>query len=64
MAKLIAGMVFFVVLAIPMFAYLWWSLNDLLASELRPSRAAISLPILVAFVLLLVDLARRIERWP
>ena len=48
----------FVLLGVPMVAYLWETLNQLLALRLDPRRLLISLPVLAAFVGLLAVLGR------
>lgn len=61
--KLIGLMAIFVLIGVPMVAFLWELLNDLLALEVRPLQLAIAVPVLLLFAGLLVVLARRVRRW-
>jgi Na+/melibiose symporter-like transporter len=50
------------VLGIPLAAYLWTTLNDLMSGKVRAGQLLIAMPVLVAFVLLLVAWARVVRR--
>jgi hypothetical protein len=63
LSKLIVGIAIFVLVGIPLVGYLWWTLNDLLAGDVRPVQLAIALPLLLAFAGLLVILSRVVHRW-
>jgi len=61
--QLAVGLAFYLVLAVPLFAYLWSTLNELLSGEIRPVRlllAAIALPV---FIGVLYRMVRSIHRW-
>lgn len=47
----------------PLVAYLWETLNRLMAGFVEPVRLLIALPVLVLFALLLRFVARLVERW-
>jgi hypothetical protein len=47
----------------PFVAYLWETLNRLMAGIIEPARLLISLPVLGLFALLLRLIARLVERW-
>jgi ABC-type Fe3+-siderophore transport system permease subunit len=49
-----------VVVGIPMVAYLWETLNQLLTGEVSARRIGISIPVFIVFALLLWWLARRV----
>lgn len=61
--KLIAGIAAFVLVGFPLVAYLWETLNQLMAGVVRPGRLALSLPLLLIFAGVLVMLARAVRRW-
>ncbi|HSL70617.1 MAG TPA: hypothetical protein VK864_10280 [Longimicrobiales bacterium] len=61
--RLLAGLTFYFVLAVPLFAYLWSSLNELFAGEIHPLRLGIAAIVLPLFVSVLFLLVRAIERW-
>ncbi len=46
-----------------LFAYLWETLNRLLSGQFEPTRILVSVPILIAFALLLRFMARVIQSW-
>ena len=52
-----------VVIGLPMVAYLWETINELLALEFDPVRLAISVPLLAVFLGFLVVIGRRIVAW-
>jgi len=62
MARVVILLSVFVALGIPLVAYLWETLNQLLAGHLDPRRVLVSVPLLVAFVALLWAGARGLER--
>lgn len=47
----------------PFVAYLWETMNRLMAGFVEPARLLISLPVLILFALLLRFIARLVERW-
>lgn len=61
--KLVVAMGAFVLVGVPMFAYLWWTLNELISGFINPSRLGISAVVLIFFIGLLVLLSRTIQRW-
>lgn len=52
----------FMLIGFPMVAYLWDTLNALLAGEVHRQRVLISLPLLVVFALYLRLVARLLQR--
>ncbi len=52
-----------VLIGAPVVAYLWETLNQLLALHVNPTRLLISAPLLVVFVVWLRWLARQAQRW-
>lgn len=60
--RLILFMALFVLAGLPLVAYLWETLNELLALHVRPDRLINSIPLLVLFGGLLVFLAGRLRR--
>jgi hypothetical protein len=46
-----------------MVAYLWETLNQLMAGHVDWVRVLVSLPVLAVFLLLLRSIARRVEGW-
>lgn len=61
--KLIIGILIFVLIGFPLVAYLWLTLNDLLAGDVFPQQLAIALPLLLAFIGWLIILSRVVRRW-
>lgn len=61
--RLFFSMALHVILGIPLVAYLWETLNDLLALHPDPAGLLIAVPVLLAFAGLLWVLARRVSRW-
>ena len=61
--KLMALMALFVVIGVPMVAFLWETVNLLLALHVDGTRLLIALPLLVVFIGFLVVLARTVRRW-
>jgi len=61
--RLAVGLGVYLVLAVPLFAYLWSTLNELLSGVIRPVRlgiAAVALPLFIGVLYLMV---RSIRRW-
>ena len=52
-----------VLIGAPMVGWLWETLNRLFSGLVEPARLLISIPVAVAFWLLLRALGRTIERW-
>ncbi|SHK12120.1 hypothetical protein SAMN04488087_0354 [Rhodothermus profundi] len=52
-----------VLLGMPVVAYLWETLNQLLSLHVNPMRLLISLPLLAVFIVWLRWLARQAQRW-
>ncbi len=52
-----------VLLGMPVVAYLWETLNQLMALHVNPTRLLISLPLLVVFMVWLRWVARQAQRW-
>jgi len=50
----------FIVLGMPLVAYLWETLHQVLAGHVEPTRLAISVPVLGLFVGLLLALSRKL----
>lgn len=62
-ARLAVAILFIVVIGIPLMAYLWETVNRLLAGVVDPVRLAIAVPVLLAFVLVLGLLRRALLGW-
>ncbi len=62
-ARAVIQMGIVVLLGMPVVAYLWETLNQLLSLHVNPTRLLISLPLLVVFVVWLWWLARQAQRW-
>lgn len=60
--KLAGTLALFVVIGVPVFAYLWETLNQLLTGHFAPGRIATSVPIALLLAGLLVMLARVLGR--
>lgn len=63
LGRTIAVMALFVIAGIPLVAYLWETLNEILALEAEWSRVLISIPVLLLLIGLLVLLSRRLTAW-
>lgn len=61
-AGVVALLAVLVAAGIPLIAYLWGTLDDLLAGQVDPTRLAVSLPVLLGFLALLVLFARGLIR--
>lgn len=61
--KVLALMALCVLLGIPLVAYLWETLNEVLALEVDPSRLLIAVPVLLIFLGLLILMTRLVRRW-
>ncbi|GEM_PF-2008987 len=53
----------FAAVGTPMVAYLWETLNQLMALHVDPVRLALSVPVLIVFIGLLILLARAVRRY-
>lgn len=62
-AKLMLAILFLVLVGSLFVAYLWETLNRLMAGFVEPVRLAISIPVLVVFAFLLRAIARIVEGW-
>ncbi len=60
--KLLALMAVFVLAGIPLVAYLWETLNGVLALEVEATRLLIAAPVLLLLIGLLWLMARRLRR--
>jgi Na+/melibiose symporter-like transporter len=60
--KLIGIIAVFTLLGIPVLAFLWETLNKLIAGVFEPWRLLVSVPVLLVFVVLLWFLARSLSR--
>jgi hypothetical protein len=56
-------MMAYLIVGAPIVAYLWETLNEILSGYVDARRLLISLPLLVALIILLVLLARHGQRW-
>ena len=63
MGWLIAQMMLFVVVGMPLVAYLWETLNDLLQLQADRTQLLIAVPVLLVFAGWLYLLARWVRRW-
>lgn len=61
--QLLAWEALFVILGTPLIAYLWETLNQLLALHADVARLGISVPVLLVLLGLLSLLSRRIQYW-
>lgn len=61
--KLAVGIALFVLAGFPLVAYLWESLNQLMAGEVQPRRLLLSIPVILLLTGLLLLLARVVGRW-
>lgn len=61
--KLIGLMALFVAVGMPLVWYLWTSLNEVLSGQWDGGRLLRTLPVLLAFLLLLFLLAKSVRRW-
>jgi hypothetical protein len=60
--KLVGIIALFTVLGIPLLAFLWETLNKLIAGVFEPWRLLVSVPVLVVFLVVLRFLARSVAR--
>ena len=51
------------IVGIPFVAILWETLNDLLAGHIRPGRLAVAVPLLIAFLGILLAAGRALARF-
>jgi hypothetical protein len=61
--RLFFSMAIHVLIGIPLVAYLWETLNELLALHPDPIGLLVALPLLIVFAALLSVLARRVRWW-
>ena len=61
--KSLALMALIVIVGFPMVAYLWETLNDVLALKFEPTRLLITAPVLLVFIGFLILVARHLQRW-
>lgn len=60
---IIVQMALFVLVGIPLVAYMWETLNQVLALHFDALRLAIAVPVLAVLIGVLVLMARTIQRW-
>ena len=60
---IVAQMVLFVVIGIPMVAYLWEIINKALALSATPTQLLLGIPVLILFVGFVALLTSRIRKW-
>lgn len=63
MGKIIAWMAFYVIVGVPMVAFLWETLNDLLQLQADSEQLLLAVPVLLIFAGWLFLLARRVRHW-
>lgn len=61
--RLLLWMGLFVLAGVPFVAYLWETLNELLALEVNAQRLLIAVPVLLGMIGILFLLARAVRRW-
>lgn len=61
--KLLLLILLFALLGTPLVAYLWDTLNELVALHVNPVRLLIAIPVLLVFIGLLKLLAIQVRRW-
>jgi hypothetical protein len=61
--RLTLAILAFALAGTPVVGYLWHTVNDLLAGQVRPVRLLIFVPVLVVFILLLRLLLRFVGEW-
>ena len=62
-AKTFLLMTLFVLVGLPMVAYLWETINELLSLKVDPVRIGISIPVLALLIGLLAIVGRRVNAW-
>ena len=62
LVPIIGLMALYVIAGMPLVAYLWETLNDVLALRFEPIRLLIAVPVVLLLVLLLRLLSRRLRR--
>lgn len=62
-SRLVLGIGAFIIVGVPLVAYLWESLNQLFSGDIQPRRLLIALPVAVLLYLLLRFLSRSIQSW-
>ncbi len=60
---LVAGIALFVLIGIPLTAYVWETLNQLMAGRVVVARALLTLPALALLIGLWRGIARAVQRW-
>jgi hypothetical protein len=63
LSRLTIGIALFVLAGFPLVAYLWETLNQLMAGDVRPTRLAISVPVLLLLAGVIALLSRTVVRW-
>ena len=61
--KLVVGMAAFVALGIPLVAYIWETINRLLAGHFEARRVLMTLPAIILLAIVFVMLTRMLNRW-
>lgn len=56
-------MAVFVIAGIPLVAYLWETLNQILSLDVEGARLLISVPVLLVLIGILMVMARLVRRW-
>ncbi len=59
-SKIFPWLALFIVLGMPLVAYLWETLHQILAWHVEPTRLLTSLPVLALFLILLFALSRKL----
>lgn len=62
-SSLVLGIALFVLLGTPLVAYIWETLNRLLAGIVEPMRLLITVPAVLLFYFLLRFMGRSVEAW-
>jgi hypothetical protein len=62
-APIVARVALFSIIGIPLAAYLWDTLNRLVAGDFSSVRLIIAVPTLLLFILLILYLSREVWRW-
>ena len=63
MAPIVARVALFAIIGIPLAAFLWDTLNKLVAGDFSSVRLIVAVPALLLFALLIVILSREVWRW-
>jgi hypothetical protein len=62
-APMVLRVALFAIIGIPLAAYLWDTLNHLVAGDLSSVRIIVAVPTLLVFILLILFLSREVWRW-